>query len=48
MFSSTGTRTVRVAVAARRPSNVYAPADPASTQVVTPVCQATGSGSMPQ
>jgi hypothetical protein len=48
MFSSTGVRTRRVAIAARSPSSVYAPADPASTQVVTPVYQATGSGSMPQ
>ena len=32
----------------RSPARVYAPADPASTQVVTPVCQAIGSGSMPQ
>ncbi len=48
MFSSTGTRTDRVAAYARSPSMVNAPADPASTHVVTPVYQAIGSGSTPQ
>ncbi len=48
MFSSAGTRTPAVAATRRRPSRVNAPADPASTHVVTPECQATGSGSMPQ
>ena len=48
MFSRAGTRTAAAAATRRRPSSVYAPADPASTHVVTPECQATGSGSMPQ
>ena len=32
----------------RKPSTVSAPAEPASFQVVTPVREAIGSGSMPQ
>jgi hypothetical protein len=48
MLSRIGRRTWRVAANARSPASEYAPAEPASTHVVTPLYQAIGSGSMPQ
>ena len=49
MFRKAKVRTVAGSTAlSRNPAIVIAPGDPASTQVVTPVREATGSGRMPQ